>query len=397
MSSTVTAMTGIFGWGLQFSDVCSISMKCGDKAGISTEWDKYKPGGSDNATEPWYRHKALNVDAGIVDDTRVSDAEVGGTPYPTGAYKASEFFGGGGTLQVRLEDAFALLLYALTGFASDMGAVDVEGNAVASVASHQFRFRADTALNSVSLPWLAVRKYLPGAAAGEDIEEIGVDCRLASLRIAIPQSGVMVATPAFIGRKGIMADSSFDNWNDFDAFDSLPISTQGHFKLHDEGTVAPFGTGVGTEYPALGIMLDFANATTMPQQEMIIGDYHPDDFAVLQRRLSIRWMYKWQDDVLYRQIKANAGTGASIEWSPLVYKSAFELLLESAASIPTTSQPYQFYVHAPSVNWQSEGSPRLAGGGMLAIPMIGTVLEPTSGDYAEVRMCHDDVAYQWES
>jgi hypothetical protein len=396
MSSTVTAMTGILGWGLQYSDGGGASIKCGDAAGVSTNWDKYKPGGTDNASEVWYRHKALSVDFGIVDDTRVSDMEVGGDAYPTGAYKASEFVAGGGVLQPRLEDAFNLLLYALTGYASDIGAYDVEGNAVSDVATHQFRFRRDSALNSVSLPWLGVRKYIPGAASGEDMEEIGVDCRLTALRIAVPQSGVMVATPAFTGRKGFMSDQSFADWNAFDAFDSIPISTKGHFKLAAEGTTAPFGNG--TEYPALGVTLDFTNGLTTPAQEMIIGDYHPDDFAVLQRALTIRWTYKWQDDVLYRAIKANAGTGASIDWSPIVYNTAFEMLLESADSVPTTSQAYQFYTHAPSVHWTTDGSPRLVGGGMLAVDMVGTALQyGTTTDYAEIRVCHDDVTYQWES
>lgn len=395
MSTTVTAMTGILGWGLQYSTIGGASVKCGDKAGVSTNWAAYKPGGTDNLLEPWYRHKALQVDFGIVDDTRVSDPETGGTPYPTGAYKASEFVAGGGVIQPRLEDAFALLLYALTGYASDLGAVDVEGNVVSDVATHQFRFRTDTPLNSVSLPWLAVRKYIPAAAANEDMEEIGVDCRLTAMRIAVPQSGVMVATPAFMGRKGIMSDQSFAAWENYDGFDSIAISTKGHFKLAADGTAAPFGNG--TEYPALGVTLDFTNGLTTPAQEMIIGDYHPDDFAALQRALIIRWTYKWQDDVLYRLIKANAGTGASIDWSPLVYTSAFELLLESADVIGATEQSYQFYVHAPSVHWQSDGSPRLVGGGMLAVDMIGTALLPASGDYAEIRMCHDDVEYQWES
>ena len=395
MSGTVTAMTGRLGWGIQWDTGLAASQKCGDKSGVSTNWDLYKPGGTNNSLEYWHQHKALAVDFGIVEAQAVSDPEVGGTPFPTGAYKSGEWVAGGGTIQPRLKTAFAALLYGLTGYASSMGAVDVEGSVVASVKSWQFPMRRDTAANSVDLPWMAVRKYIPGADTGEDMEELGQDCRVAAMRLAIPQNGVIVATPAWVGRKGTMADTSFAAWQAADDFTAVPISTKGHIKLHTEDSAPPLS--LGTEYPALGCTIDITNGVTTPAQEMIIGDYHPDDFAVLNRSVVITWVYKWQDDALYRQILANAGTGASIAWSPISYKSSFELLVETPNVIGATSQAYQLYCYAPSVLWMSQGSPRLAGGGMLAINLVGTVLEPDVHNYFEIRMCSDSVTHQWEA
>ena len=393
MSRTVTAMTGRLGWGVQFDEGAVVSMKCGDLSGVTTEWDKYKPQGTSNTNQYWLAHKALAVDFGIVEAQAVSDPEVGGTPYPTGAYKSGEWVAGGGTIQARLKTAFATLLYGLTGYCSDMGAFDVEGNAAASTESKQFPMRRDTPENSVSLPWMAVRKYIPGAATGEDMEEVGVDCRVAAMRIAVPANGPVIVTPAFVGRKGYLADTAFPAWAAADNFDSVPISTKGHIKLDAENTVPPLSTG--TEYPALGCTIDIANGITTPAQEMIIGDYHPDDFAVLNRTVIITWVYKWQDDQLYRAIVANEGTGAAIDWSPIIFKKAFELLVESPGNI-TGAFPYQLYCYAPSVSFMSQGSPRLAGGGMLAINLVGTVLEPSAYEYFEIRMCSDPIAHQWQ-
>jgi hypothetical protein len=387
-------MTGRIGWGIQYDTNLDASQKCGDKSGVSTNWDLYKPRGTNNALEAWHQHKALAVDAGIIEAQAVSDPEVGGTPYPTGAYKSGEWFAGGATIQPRLKTAFAALLYGLTGRCSDMGAVDVEGSVVGSVASKQFAMRRDTPANAVELPWMAVRKYVPGQASGEDMEETGVDCRLAAMRLAVPQNGVLIATPAFVGRKGVLGDQSFPAWAAADDFGSVPISTRGHIKLHTEDSAPPLTAG--TEYPAMGCTIDVANGVTTPAQEMVIGDYHPDDFAVLNRSVTITWVYKWQNDVLYRQIVANGGTGAAIDWSPISYKSAFELLVESPNVIGATAQPYQLYCYTPSVLWMSQGSPRLAGGGMLAINLIGTVLEPSVHNYFEFRMCSDPATHQWE-
>lgn len=394
MSGTVTAMTGRLGWGVQWSQTDVESKKCGDQAGVNTNWDIYKPLGTDNTLEYWHQHKALAVDFGIVEAQAVSDPEVGGTPYPTGSYKTGEWVAGGGTIQPRLTTAFAALLYGLTGRCSDMGAVDVEGAAVASVQSKQFAMRRDTAANSTSLPWMTVRKYIPGAASGEDMEETGVDCRVAAMRIAVPANGPVICTPAWVGRKGFLADTGFPAWLAADEFTSCPISTKGHIKLHTEDAAPPLTAG--TEYPAMGCTIDITNGLTTPAQEMIIGDYHPDDYAILNRTVIITWVYKWQDDVLYRQIVANAGTGAAIDWSPIVFKKAFELLVESPNNIGATSQAYQLSCYAPSVTFMSQGSPRLAGGGMLAINLVGTVLEPDVENYFELRMCSDPATHQWE-
>lgn len=396
MSGTTTAMTGKLGWGLQWDTGSAVSMKCGDKSGVTTNWALYKPLGTNNTLEPWYQHKALAVDLGAIEGQAVSDPEVGGVPYPTGAYKTSEWIAGGGAIQPRLRSAFALLLYALTGYASSMGARDVEGNAVTGVKSWQFPMRRDTVANSISLPWIAVRKYIPGQATdgSEDIEELGVDCRCTAMRIAVPQSGPIICTPAFVGRKALLSDTNFAAWSAADDFESVPISTQGHIKLHTEDAAPPLTSG--TEYPALGCTIDIANGITTPAQEMVIGDYHPDDFAVLNRTVTITWVYKWQDDVLYREILANGGTGATISWSAQPYKSSFELLVESPNYIGATSQVYQLYCYAPSVLWMTQGSPRLAGGGMVAINLVGTVLEPDVHNYFELRMCSNSTTYQWE-
>jgi hypothetical protein len=63
----------------------------------------------------WRAHRALFVDAGLQDDSRLGPPEVGGIPAPSSAYKNGYFVTGGVTVNPRLEDTLGWLLYATLG------------------------------------------------------------------------------------------------------------------------------------------------------------------------------------------------------------------------------------------------------------------------------------------
>lgn len=85
----VTAMTGVVGFGPQ-------PVK-------GTEASQY------------FRHKATQVDLGVIDDTRLGVPEIGGRPVPTFPYKAGVVVAGGITIQPRLENTLGWLLRGLLG------------------------------------------------------------------------------------------------------------------------------------------------------------------------------------------------------------------------------------------------------------------------------------------
>ena len=105
----VTAMTGVVGFGPQ-------------------------PAKGTEASE-YYRHKATQVDLGIIDDTRLGVPEIGGRPVPTFPYKAGVVVAGGMTLQPRLENTIGWLLRGLLGgyeVSETVGATEDEDGVLAA-------------------------------------------------------------------------------------------------------------------------------------------------------------------------------------------------------------------------------------------------------------------------
>lgn len=86
---TITSQAGVFSYGLQAA-----------KGTLATTW---------------YRHRAMDINFGPVQDLRTFMLEVGGIVTPTGAYKAGAFIGGGATLQPRMQGDFGWLVKFLMG------------------------------------------------------------------------------------------------------------------------------------------------------------------------------------------------------------------------------------------------------------------------------------------
>lgn len=93
---TVTAQNGLFGFGVQSAKGTMAST--------------------------WFRHRAVDINYGAMQDIRTFPLEVGGILTPTGAYKGGVFMAGGATLQPRLEGDLGWLLKAAMGDASTVGA-----------------------------------------------------------------------------------------------------------------------------------------------------------------------------------------------------------------------------------------------------------------------------------
>lgn len=365
---TVLAQTSEFGIGLQTA-----------KGVLASEG-----GGAGSATNYWYRYKHLTSGFGPVEDNRISPLEIGGDVYPTGAYKAGVFGAGDVTLQPRLEDDIGWLLYAACGDVSTTNSAPEAG-----LRTHVFR---PLTTNHSTMQWLSLRRLVPGQTNADDIGEVCLDCRVARLRIVIPQNGTVTMAASFIGRQPTFDDSpNLWTWRNtaYEDFGSVPLSVKGFFEVPNAAAK-----------PALGCTIDIINTFTTPRDEMIIGAYYPDDFELVTRSLVVTWVYKWENATLYKAIMANAQAGVGmtgISWSPVVYDQHAHIQVESPANIAGYSNPYSLRLYAPDVHWMIDGPPQLAGGDMIRQRFTGTALEPASGvgDYFELRVVNRQTAYSW--
>ncbi len=137
---------------------------------------------------------------------------------------------------------------------------------------------------------------------------------------------------------------------------------------------------------------------------MIIGSFNPDDFVPLQRGCTIRAVYKWANAELYRKI-LNGGA-AELNWDdePFITETvgnvrAFAAEFGSAAEIPAASngQSYKMKFFANKVVWQFDAAGvELQAGEILALPFVGTVIDPGDGiDYFQIVLENDATSYTW--
>jgi hypothetical protein len=325
-----------------------------------------------SAPAAWYRHRAYDITFGPVQDERQFPLEVGGVIVPTGAFKAGAFVAGGARLTPRLEGDFGWLLHAAFGSASS-GATAESG-----VYKHIFCFNTDPEL----LPWMQVMKYIPGSV--EKLLEVGTDCKLAQLAFTIPQSGIVVAEPVFVGRIPTWEeDPSLTGYGAFEGPESVPVSMKGSLMIDS------------VEMPVVGATVTIANNVTTPQQEMIIGSYNPDDFVPLSRALQIRFTYKWADPDFYQKVMTGA-VGAT-DWSPAPFYGPADITVESPGNITGKNQPWSLRIVASKINWHADGPPQLSGGNIIAQDYVGTANDNDGGEYCRIEMVNTQANYTWPS
>lgn len=346
-----------------------------------------RTGTFDQSALSWYKMRSMNVAVGAVQDQQVFPPEVGGIIVPTGAYKQARFFAGTVDLVPRLEKSIGLLMLGAMGDVSSITGVNADGVVVSGLYTHVFTFDATS---SYTLPWLAVRRTVPGAEVADTHGELGFDCKVANLRLTIPQMGKVALRLTIIGRDFEFDDASAWTWEnaDFESHESTPDVGAGEFKIG------------GVTYPVTAAIIDMVNGLTTPRDEMVVGDFAPDDFVPLTRAMTIRIVYKWEDPELFRKIYT--GTADGTEWTNLPFATetngnyGFEAKFESPGNIGATGAPYRLLVRADKVTWAPDGPVELRGGTIVQQTYIGTVLEPPSGgEYAQiiVENGHDGAAY----
>lgn len=333
----------------------------------------------------WFKVRAPRVSLGTVQDQQVFPLETGGTLTPTGSYKQGYFFAGEVDLIPRLEAAFGYLAKATLGVASSVVDTDADGNAVVGVNTHIFRFDPN---DPAYQPWMAVRRSVPGVTPAERLGETGFDCKVQMLDLTIPAKGKVQASVAMMGRDVEYDDAS--TWvyaNNFEDSTSAPDAGRGQFAIG------------GVEYPIIGAQISLSNGLTTPDQEMVIGDFRPDDFIALTRNATIRIVYKYENPELYKQILTGQANGTEWNSLPFIVNSgggdfAFDARFLAPANIGATGQPYEMRIRANRVTWAVDRPIELQAGGIITQTFTGTVLEPATGeDYIQIVMVNAHAGY----
>ena len=326
----------------------------------------------------FYKYRVTDIDFGAVEPGGLLPPEIASVIVPTGAYKLGVFAGGGMTFIPRLVDDLGWLLHGLLGNIATVGPAG-------GVYTHTFKFPTV----QTDRKWMNIRKWVPASTNyAEDVQ----DCILARMQVTLPQAGPVTMRLDAVGRSPTFEENPTWSEETIDVGSSFPVvgTTGSYIKLPNFDTADQLATGC---------IIEYVNLLTTPQQEFVIGSQYPDDFAILQRAATFRWVYKWEDPDLCRAIMTGAASGVTA-WTPEVFTSNFEARVEGTDDdvIGSTAaqQPFRLTFKADNVSWEPNGPIRLMGNNILAQEYVGTALEPTgANEYFEVELENAEAAYVW--
>jgi len=347
---SLTAAAGIFGFGPQ--------------------------SGKESPATTFYRHRAVDVDLSIMDDTRLGPLEVGGTPVPTFPYKAGYAVQGGASIQPRLEDTLGWLLYAAIG---DVTSTPVSGG----IYDHEFALAADPSY----VPYIGARKYIPptGGDLATDLGETYEDCKLVNFQLQMPNSAPLTARVDILGRDFDLDDaaSSWTWGNSYEDYQSIPVScaTGGFIKIDT------------VELPVVAAQVGWQNQPLDMQQEHIYGDPKLEDVTIIQRQLSFDLTVKWNNPDLYRDVLTGATNGTI--WTAQPKVGAMEVKAVSSLDMTGEAEPWSLIIAADDVMLSQQGGVRLSAGQSVLLRFQGVAIESTT--YATLTLRNLISGYAWPS
>lgn len=333
------------------------------------------------AATTFYRHRAVDIDLSVLDDVRLGQLEVGGTPIPTFPYKAGVMVGGGFTLQPRLKDTLGWLLQGALGKVTSTA---VGGNP--DVYDHVFEMAADPSF----VPWMSYRKYIPpkDGDLNTDLGELYKDCKIVGLSLASGSDTPLTSRVDVIGRDFEFINAADDDpsgWqysNTFEDWESIPVAcaTDGFIKID------------GTELPVVAAQFAWQNSPLDPRQEKIIGDPRLEDVTILARQFSYDITVKYNDAALYRRIVTGSPTGTA--WTQVPFTASFDIKFLSSVNMPSETEPYSIRVEGDKLMMQQVGGIRLAAGQAIMMRFQGVAIEGGT-NYAKFTLRNKVASYPW--
>ena len=356
-------------------------------ATLSTSWGFGPQTAKGSVATTFYKFRVLRAGGGDQTLSEPMPPEAGSDPFVDGVDALGAFGAEQIDMIPRLEDDFGWLLYAMCGAASMTPSLPV-----ATMSTHVFRVASADMLD---IPYITTRKVL---GAGDDDALWGtqiLDCKVQGGIFNFAGASRFSARFSIYGREPSFQDDNSWSWDqgpEGNTSIATSINTVGYFKLPEYMTAVSY---TADEIPVNSARITFGNQLTQPQQEFIIGSPYPFAISNLYRSMVIEAVYKWENKDLYAYMRANAGTGASIPWSPVVYESDFRVkMATSAAFVGTTPRSIEFY--AQRVFWFPSAPPEVAGVNEVLLPFTGVVARPASGDTFRIEMVNGrTTAYTW--
>ena len=321
----------------------------------------------------FYRHRATDIDLGVMDDVRLGAPEIGGIAIPTFPYKAGPVIGGGFTLQPRLEDTLGWLLYGALG-----AHTPTENPGASGMYDHEFILG--------TVPYMTFRKYIPPSdqTLATDLGEIYKDCKIVGMTLNLPNDAPLTMRVDVIGRE-FVEDDAAGAWsyeNTMESWESIPVAcvTNGFIKIG------------GDELPIVAARVGWQNVPLDLRQERIFGDPFILDVTPVQRVLSFDFTIKWNNPELYRQVLTGAIDGTA--WTATPFTGSFEVHTLSSVDMPTESEPYSLNILGNSAMMTQVGGITLAGNQSIMMRFNGTAIE-SALEYAVFTLRNKATDYVW--
>lgn len=335
----------------------------------------------DRSRLTWRPLRATMVNYGYQQQQGELPPTVGSTLTSYGVYKGMVAAGGSISFLPTLEEDIGWLLYGSLGASStvDAGAYGV----------HTFTFAA----NESQIPWMAIRKKIPGKGNFPPQGMNGFDNLIRQFAFSIQSGAPLEANMEVMGLFAEL-DSHPEVWTSegYENFQTVPIASNAEIRIP---------TVQNTAFSATQAAIALQNNLSGPREEGQIGSYYMDDLTVLNRSLTIRMMLKWQSPDLYQ--RGFGGLGQST-WSPQPFVTeydsvtgqyAVDILVNAPYNIAGTSTPCSLRVIANRVAWQPDGDVELRPGGTVMQAWTGTVIYDATSFCKFILTNARQTAYTW--
>lgn len=256
-------------------------------------------------------------------------AEIGGSYFLRGSYKAS-IAGGGDTAFVVRPTSMGNLLYAYAG-------VDTVTPVVGQSGAYSHALTPFAPAAGVDLPWFTLLKNIANLTA-----EQYMNTKMRSLRIDVPKSAIATAQASWFATtpSSVAVPSS-------PTFDSTP-----QFQS-SVGSVSFTQEGGGGNISANSVKMErfsFTMTNQLSEDEYSVGNLFPDDVTLLQKTLTIDADIIVRDTALYSAVYYN-GASLPASMSPILYRGTLLVTLTGNTNVPTTTQPYQLSLYYPGLDF----------------------------------------------
>jgi Phage tail tube protein len=363
---TVSGSNGEFG-------IAPLPAKLGDSAFVVGDYT-------------WRQFPALNINLAPVNLQEQLPLEISGVMTPTGAFKRGAAIVGSVDMLPRTYDVLGFLLYGLMGNVSTLSDVNIAGDSVPGSYVHVFNYNAQN-----TIPWMAIRRLIPGQLAADNLGEYGVDCQVTSMRIVVPNSGNIQCSVSLVGRIPSWEKDPTWVWdNTLEDGESIPKSSTGSLTFGDKSPKM-----LGMEL-MVNNMLSMANI----ENELIIGSPYPDDSIPLSRSATIRGTVKYADPDLYLDTFTGADDGTAWSSTPTLFATAgevyaFDSLFLSPSEIGSTGEYNALAIRANYMTLLQDGPVQLRAANMVTQNVAGIIQTPASGDYLQVILQNGVSGYLW--